>query len=115
VGTVAGQAVTLCLAVAGQALLPASEGFGCLLVGGLLAGWHGPGEPAGGPACGGVQQVTPQGTDQFLWIGHLSSAAFMVIPLRWDGSSFDAAPEYAVCYNNPTVPVTSPEQCFRQP
>jgi hypothetical protein len=111
-GEVAGQPVTLCVASTTQPYLPNYQGFGCLLVGGLLAVQHGLGP--GGPACASVERVVSQGANQFLWVG-LSGPIEQVTPFQWDGSSFRASPSYAVCVNNPTVPVTSADPCFHQP
>lgn len=113
-GEVAGQPVTLCFASTNQPYLPTYQGFGCLLVGGLLAVQHGLAPPDGGPACASVERVVPQGANQFLWVG-LSGPLEQITPFLWDGSSFRASPSSAVCVNNPTVPVTSADQCVHQP
>ncbi|HTE87033.1 MAG TPA: hypothetical protein VK821_20155, partial [Dehalococcoidia bacterium] len=105
-GEVDGQPVSVCPAAGPRDALPAVEGFGCLLVGGKLALFDG----NGGRACLPMVEIVPQGTDLFLWVEHISADAESVIPLSWNGSSFQSSRAYTVCGSNLMVPVASAGQ-----
>ena len=131
-GEVDGQPVSVCFATGPRAFLPAVQGFGCLLVGGKLATLD------GAAACGGLEEVVPQGANRFLWVSHLSAAATSVLPMSWNGSGFESGPSsvsvqlasdvpesglslqaygslsYIACGSDLTLSVASADQCADQ-
>ncbi|MBM2809906.1 MAG: hypothetical protein HW416_665 [Chloroflexi bacterium] len=90
---IGGVPVTLCIANGPLLLLPATNGIGCLLVGGHLAFVEGK------LACREFRAVSRRGADEVLWISNVSVLVSAVQPLRWSGTEFQAGEPYWECWD----------------
>jgi hypothetical protein len=89
----AGSPVQLCVASGPFHLLPATNGMGCLLVGGQLA------TVDGKLACGPFRVVRAEGDAGVQWQTQVSAAAAHVQPLWWNGQEFEAGEPYLECWD----------------